>query len=311
MAKLKATAFFLVLSLLLYFSYDHFYSPPNKNEVKKELEISMTDQLASTPEYKSTPKIKRDKLYLMALGDSITQGCCDHKRAGYRYYLWEQLQASGYVYTDFVGSMTQVYGENQVNMSLYYSKYESFDKEHEGHSDMSSHDISKKIHLWANTLQPEMVLVHLGTDDILKSRDVDFTLRSIENIITRLREEVDRVSILVAQIIPITIERNITPSWNEQVLVLNARIKILVDSLNNTGSPLYLVNHYDGFNPESMLYDGLHPNYDGERVMAQKWFEILQVLLPKVDLTTPTPGDEKPHVKGTFMRSISRIDPSQ
>jgi hypothetical protein len=106
----------------------------------------------------------------MPLGDSITQGSSSGesvqaKQVAYRKALFDQLNAAGYD-VDFVGSRN--------NGSAIFGTVDLAD--HEGHPGWSDDEIvngvpgdpdpNNKLATWLNVHQPDIVLLHIGTNDL-------------------------------------------------------------------------------------------------------------------------------------------------
>lgn len=71
----------------------------------------------------------------------------------------------------------------------------------------------------------------------------------------------------VAQIIPISIGNS-----NSKIQELNAAIPSWASGLNNTESPIWVVDQYTGFNAQADLRDGVHPNDKGDEKMLNVWY---------------------------------------
>ncbi len=56
---------------------------------------------------------------------------------------------------------------------------------------------------------------------------------------------------------------------NSNIVALNARIPDWAKGLNTTDSPIVIADCYNGFST-SMLRDGVHPNLDGDKVIASR-----------------------------------------
>ena len=89
---------------------------------------------------------------IMPLGDSITggPGC-------WRALLWSRLQATGYTNVDFVGTLPGG-GCNLAN----------WDGDNEGHGGIAATAIADQNQLppWLAATTPDIVLMHLGTNDM-------------------------------------------------------------------------------------------------------------------------------------------------
>jgi acyl-CoA thioesterase-1 len=196
---------------------------------------------------------------IMPLGDSITESTKGLN--SYRYYLWHLLLNKGYR-IDFVGSRHGVGGGPPANAD--------FDMDHEGHSGLRADEILARIQAWASAASPDIVLVHIGTNDLCQRQSVASTTGEIGDIIDVLRMVNPRVGVLLAQLIN---SSNCPPS------ALNATLPALVGDKNSPDSSIVLVDQYSGFDPGTMTYDGTHPNVIGDSRMADRWFEKLTPLL--------------------------------
>ena len=205
---------------------------------------------------------------IMPLGDSITEAQTGH--ASYRYWLWHELVDVGYE-VDFVGSMTGVYGGPPL--------YPDFDQDHEGHWGWRADQILIYIFGWATTHNPEVVLMHLGHNDVGQGQTIPSTMNDLALIIGELRTANPDIVILLAQVIPCT-------GYSACALVpsFNAEIVILAATLNTPESPVIAVDHWTGFDPVTDTYDGLHPNEAGEQKMSSRWFATLNTLLDPIGL---------------------------
>ncbi|MEE9338782.1 MAG: immunoglobulin-like domain-containing protein, partial [Methylococcaceae bacterium] len=139
-------------------------------------------------------------LKILPLGDSITDSI--NGRASYRRPLWHQLKAAGYA-VDFVGRPG--YRHSTVPESLL-----DYDIDHEGHAGSETQSIRSQILGWMNEFTADIVLLHIGTNDLNGGLDrgevpietVNETLNEINDIIQRIRTKNSSVIILLAKIIP-------------------------------------------------------------------------------------------------------------
>jgi lysophospholipase L1-like esterase len=198
----------------------------------------------------------------MPLGDSITQGDVSHD--SYRRSLWKQLQAAGQR-VDFVGSTRENYrGGPPVP---------DFDTDHEGHWGWRADEVLGEIAAWARASRPDVVLMHLGTNDALEGESPASTIAEMERIIDRLRDANPAVTVLVARIIPTA-----NATWNRDIERLNTEILSIGSRKTTASSAVAVVDHFTGFDGQAETYDGVHPNDAGERKMATRWFQALQAL---------------------------------
>lgn len=200
---------------------------------------------------------------IMPLGDSITQA--DRNHNSYRRSLWLKLRQAGYS-VNFVGSTRSHFLGN--------APQSDFDQDHEGHWGWQVDQVLAQIDGWTRSAKPDVVLLHLGTNDLLRGERSDAIVSELRQLIEALRRQNNRSIILLAQLIPSSGAENQTQQFNQ-------RIAELARSMNSSTSPVILVDQYTGFNATQDTYDGLHPNSSGEEKMAVRWFSALQKVLPK------------------------------
>lgn len=200
---------------------------------------------------------------IMPLGDSITQANSFH--ASYRYWLWQSLTNAGYK-VDFVGSLDKnVDGPPPVT---------DFDRDHEGHWGWRLDEIIRPIQDWAKVARPDVVLVHLGHNDLYQGQGVTNAVDEMRSLVRRLRFSNNHVIILLGENIPCDLIASELKQFAEAIRQIAAE-------MNTSESPVIAVDLRTGFNAESDTYDGVHPNEAGEKKMAAGWFEALRKILPR------------------------------
>jgi len=204
------------------------------------------------------------RLCILPLGDSITQSTNEH--LSYRYPLWEDLVDAGYEF-DFIGSMNTNYGGSPTYPN------QAFDRDHEGHWGWRVDQINAEMEGWLGGYTPDVVLMHLGTNDAFQSQSTDSTINELTDLIGMLRADNERVVILLAKVIPST-------QYQSNLDALNGRFDALAASLTTATSPVVVVDQASGFNANTDTFDGIHPNEGGEQKMATKWFEALEANWP-------------------------------
>lgn len=200
-----------------------------------------------------------DSTRILPLGNSITDnGGGDYS---YRRFLWHMLRDSGYV-VDFVGTLSDGWEGDSVTYD--------YDTDHEGWSGWTTHDVLQSIESWLGQYTPDVVLLHLGTNDYSYSADSSKTY--LRRIIEALRADNPSVVVLLAQIIPLA-------GW-DYVDSINVRVAELAQEEHTAQSPVVLVDHNSGFDTDVDTDDGCHPNESGARKMAGVWFDTLVTVLP-------------------------------
>ncbi len=200
----------------------------------------------------------------MPLGDSITEGWNDTSRVSYRFWLHKKLQLAGYDF-DFVGSQTGIFGNPPL--------YSDWDQNHEGHSGWFADQIAAQAISWANSANPDIVLLHAGSNDVINGQTPASTANDLGLIIDNLRIANPNITVFLAKIIPATI--NLT-----QITALNNLIPGIVTAKNTAQSRVILVDQFAGFDAVNDTWDGIHPAWRGERKMANKWLAGLTAFLP-------------------------------
>jgi lysophospholipase L1-like esterase len=220
----------------------------------------------------------------MPLGDSITGSIC------YRARLWDKLSKGGYTNVDFVGTRSGPGGCQGVT---------SYDMNNEGHGGYIITDIlkaagtgvrpggadtsdpyvsdSRDLVTWFDGSQPDIVLMHFGTNDVWNNKAPSDILNAYTAVLNKLRSRNPNVIVLVAQIIPMN-PSGCSPC-NSRVQALNATIPGWAASHSQGNSPITVVDQYTGFDV-SWTVDGVHPNATtGSQAMADKWYAALTPLL--------------------------------
>jgi lysophospholipase L1-like esterase len=223
-----------------------------------------------------------DTIKIMPLGNSITESI--YTQATYRYWLYTLLVDSGYP-VDFVGSMHGAYmGE---------PKYSGFDQDHEGHWGWTVEQVLEKIEVWMDSVSPDIILCHLGTNDIYcDQRDtipldssIVQTVYELDSLIGLIRMHNPSIIIFLAQIIPNVL--------TDRIASFNAALPILAHFRSTPDSPIIVVDQYTGFDLDTDSFDKKHPNEQGEKKMTQRWFTSLAPVLDSLTLScTVTPHTE-------------------
>jgi lysophospholipase L1-like esterase len=214
---------------------------------------------------------------IMPLGDSITggPGC-------WRALLWDRLQRNGFTNTDFVGTLPG----GGCNIA-------SWDGDNEGHGGFLATGIANQNQLpgWLSATHPDIVLMHLGTNDIWNNVPTASILTAFGTLVDQMRASNPATKILLAQIIPMT------PSgctWCPTgVAALNSAIPGFAASKSTAASPITVVDQFTGFDSVADTSgDGVHPDDSGFQKISDRWYPALTPLLgaapPPADTQAPT-----------------------
>lgn len=208
--------------------------------------------------------LNQARVKIMPLGDSITHGNRTHP--SYRRPLWHRLQQAQYD-VNFVGGHLL----NKGGLAPYLD----FDLDHQGQWGWTTAMLLAESQQWARTHQPDIVLLHAGTNDCFGPQPVEEIRDDLGRIIDQLREGNPQVKVLLAQLIPSA------PPYeqiNPRIMALNTLLPALARRKTSAQSPVVLVDHNTGFSRVAGvdLHDGLHPNARGEAKIVARWFQALQ-----------------------------------
>jgi lysophospholipase L1-like esterase len=198
---------------------------------------------------------------IMPLGDSITDGA--NVPGGYRIELWARLQRDRAA-IDFVGSRQN--GPASLG-----------DRDHEGHSGWRIDNLAGAVDGWLAQSQPEIVLLMIGTNDILQDQAPAGAPARLGALLDRITAKRPTARVLVATLPPLG-----QAAWQERVTAFNRALPAVVDARARAGKRVQLVDVARGMT-EADLADGIHPNADGYAKLAAAWHAALRPLL------TPTP----------------------
>ena len=219
---------------------------------------------------------------IMPVGDSITMGVSSgvvpddsDYYLSYRKALWDNLVAAGYD-IDFVGSLNSgaaVFGASEP-------------ADHEGQPGWRDDEILNgrasepekgKLMEWLITYQPDIVLLHIGTNG-LEPSSVD-----VEGILDVIDLYSVDVWVVLARIINQSCITDIPPcSQSLTATVFNNNITAMAQNrIDNLGDKITIVDmengagiEYDIF-PAGDMWNNLHPYESGFSKMADLWFTAL------------------------------------
>ncbi len=130
---------------------------------------------------------------------------------------------------------------------------------------------------------PDVVLLHFATNDAWNGKAPADILSAYRTIVQAARVANPRVTILVAQIIPMNVTASTCSgcscaSCASTISALNSQITTWAPGVSTAESPVIVVDQCTGFDATTDTRDGVHPNASGSQKMAKKWFEALKAL---------------------------------
>jgi acyl-CoA thioesterase-1 len=226
--------------------------------------LAIAAVIATCPALIAQPAAQgQEPVRIMPLGDSITgsPGC-------WRALLWQDLVDNGFSDIDFVGTLP---GDG--------CGFE-YDSENEGHGGILATNMADQNQLppWLEATDPDIVLMHLGTNDVWSNLPPDTILAAYTTLVEQMRASNPRMEVLVAQILPMTPEN--CAECGQRVVALNEAIPDWAASLSTEQSPITVVDQWTGFDTATDTYDGVHPSDPGNRKIADRWYPALTEALP-------------------------------
>ncbi|MEW6359509.1 MAG: SGNH/GDSL hydrolase family protein [Planctomycetota bacterium] len=207
----------------------------------------------------------------MPLGDSITRGLIipppGMVPGGYRAPLYQRLTREwGPVV--FVGSANDNPDPDRLPCP-----------NHEGHGGFRIDEIAAGIELWLDRAGPDVILLHIGTNDMAQGFDLARAPARLRDLIEKIAGRSPKAYLLVAQIISST-----DAETQHRIERYNAAIPGIVDTMRAAGHDVLTVNMFDVV-PANGFADPYHPNALGYARIADAWFDAIR-LLPVDALTT-------------------------
>lgn len=273
-----------------------------------------------------SPAMAEDTYRIMCVGDSITHGYINGDN-GYRKYLCYYLQQNGIGY-DMVGP------ENGWTDSATYSwngTTITYDPQHCGYSGYSTMSYSGRTGIYETlfggsnlmeTYDPDMVLLQIGTNDLLDAsldirtgvgdiRETTTALDRLETVVDKILENMDSTDVLFVTTIP-DIDANTCASWvssyqwtfgitaeeipakvQECVDSYNSGVRALVAEKQTAGKNIQLgdVNSVVDYTAGD-LEDGCHPSEQGYAKMGAYWAETIAAYLNGGTVIVPPTTEE-------------------
>ncbi|WP_328990265.1 GDSL-type esterase/lipase family protein [Kribbella sp. NBC_01245] len=190
-------------------------------------------------------------LKVMPLGDSITYGVGSSIHVGYRLDLWKRLYTVGFA-PNFIGSLRSGHmGDNN----------------HEGHIGWRIDQVSANVTRFMALYQPDVVLLHIGTNDLAQNYDMAHAPQRLSLLIDKIRRARPTARIYVASLIAM---KSSQAGVSTKRTAFNNAIPGIVQKKGPMVRfvPQHLV-------PAKDLSDQAHPNNCGYAKMAYIWYYAL------------------------------------
>lgn len=222
---------------------------------------------------------------IMPLGDSITAGytATGGVAGGYRQELYKNLTTAGYGF-QFVGSQT-TYPSSTLS--------DAGQSRHEGHNGYTIQQIIDGVERsnWLS-VNPNIILLHIGANDILNS-DAATAPDRLDALLGSILAKKPDVEILVAKIIggSTVVNDSLASAYDAGIVTYNAAIAQKVAVRAQNGQHVSLVDMYGlmsiGHQTDELgrplFTDTSHPNQVGYNLMGDAWADAVK------SLETPEP----------------------
>ncbi|KKK25956.1 hypothetical protein ARAM_003532 [Aspergillus rambellii] len=195
--------------------------------------------------------LKEFPLRVMPLGASITLGYRSTGKNGYRKWIRQQLRYIGWE-VDMVGSLKNGTMKN---------------KEHEGHFGFRIDHVARAVEN-STWLQPNLILLNLGTNDAVQKYHVDTAGDRIDALLTELFNQINGTTIILSTLLPNTKQPRIAEQISRQYRNVAARRRAQGDRV--------VLAEMSYFIKSDQLADGTHPTDSGYKEMASVWWAAIQ-----------------------------------
>jgi lysophospholipase L1-like esterase len=197
---------------------------------------------------------------VLPIGDSITEG--NDIPGGYRMELFSLAHADMHDIA-YVGS--------QQNGPTMVDDVE-FPRKHEGHGGWRINQLLDLIPAPAFDTVPHIVLLMVGTNDVLNRDALDQAPTRLGNLLDQMVTAAPNALIVVAKITPMS-------GSVDEIQNYNDAIPVVVGSKVDAGKHVIIVDQNAGF-PLDELVDGVHPTPAGYARMAGVWYTAIAPYLP-------------------------------
>ncbi|MFI8103750.1 GDSL-type esterase/lipase family protein [Streptomyces sp. NPDC086023] len=208
---------------------------------------------------------------MLPLGDSTTYGVGAQGGSSYRGRVWDFL-AHDLRSLDFVGTVKSGTGP---------------DRDHEGHKGWSIGQIDAIADCTVARYRPNVVTLHIGTNDMNGNADVDRAPARLRTLIGKIVSAAPETTVLVATLVPSS-----THEVNERIKRYKAAIPAVVNGFRAAGDHVRLVD-MNALTPED-LNDWLHPKAIGYEKMANAFYRGIHQAISDGWIARPRPQDPSP-----------------
>lgn len=198
----------------------------------------------------------------MPLGDSITDGFT--VAGGYRTALWTRMVKDDGDKIDFVGSRKT--GPATLG-----------DQDNEGHPGWcidgpcggnTDELVYPRVHRWMTTYKPDIVSIHLGTNDLKFGASGAVVAYRLDEVIAQIYRDDPGTYVVVATIVPM---KDVAKPWADY----NRLIPRIATRYQKQGRQIEVADLADSVRQPRDFADSLHPNAEGYTKMANALYPVM------------------------------------
>ena len=240
-----------------------------------------------------------DRLALLPLGDSYT-ACNGMKKdfsfayLSYREPLYHMFLRSPEI-PSFASRVAFVGTRSGCNKKLE-AKYPAaleIPQPHDAFFGRTAKSIANQAKEIGKTTYPDIMFLLIGLNDFLIEQAVaEDVMGYIKRIALDIYEAGPSPKLYIATLPPILPSHRKAKKMyvqcmhglkegrrlNEMLRAANITTRLTIEGKS---VPFHLVDMDAGFDPNTMTYDGIHPNRDGEKFLARRWYDAVAPLLRK------------------------------
>lgn len=203
---------------------------------------------------------------VMAIGDSITVGL--DGTPAWRSLLSERWEREGLA-VDMVG--------DQSGLPWGSAARPIVDDEHQAFVGQRSDAVVPLVVDALDTHRPDLLLVHVGTNDVLHGRSAAQLVAELEVLLDAVALRHPETHVAIATLSGCAHWR--CGDIDDDFEAANDALRQLVADRAASGASVSIAELSGVLDTESMTFDGLHPDTAGDHAMADGWFDAVSVVL--------------------------------
>lgn len=161
----------------------------------------------------------------------------------------------------------------------------AIDQNHEGHPGSLATDFAKNGNLvgWLDQNPPDVVIMLIGTNDVLAKKTVDDVLHAYDILLGQMRAKNENMQIVFSNLLPLDPAR-FSQRAVDGIKALNTAIAAYAPSKSTLKSPVWFVDNFADFDAVKDTDDGEHPNLStGVQKMANKFLDATKSAIRAAD----------------------------